>query len=236
MELIIEEGLKELGLPAGAAPKLALYCRRLLEQNRVMNLTAITEPERAARLHMLDCAAVAAHVPLGGKLLLDVGTGAGFPGLVLKLAVPDCAVTLVDALEKRVRWLSQLAPELGAADTVCLHGRAEELGQNPAYREQFDVVTSRAVADLSLLAELCLPFVKVGGLFVAMKSVECGPEVDKAGRAVSILGGRLLPAIDYRVPGTDLVHRLVRVKKAEPTPPRYPRRFAKIKKEPLGRK
>lgn len=236
METIIETGLAALELPTGAAEKLALYGEKLLRQNQVMNLTAITDPEQVARGHMLDCAAVAAHVPLCGKRLLDVGTGAGFPGLVLKLIVPDCAVTLVDSLEKRVRWLAEVAPELGAADTVCLHARAEELGQSPDYRERFDVVTSRAVADLGVLAELCLPFVKVGGIFVAMKSVESGPEVDAAGRAISILGGQLLPAVDYRIPGTDVVHRLVRVKKVRPTPPQYPRRFAKIKKAPLHRK
>lgn len=236
MEKIIETGLAALELPTEAAPKLALYGEKLLQQNQVMNLTAITDPVQVARLHMLDCAAIAAHVPLEGKKLLDVGTGAGFPGLVLKVLVPDCAVTLVDSLEKRVHWLAEVAPLLAAEDVRCLHGRAEELGQSPEFREQFDVVTSRAVADLGILAELCLPFVKVGGVFVAMKSVESGPEVESAGRAISILGGQLLPALDYTIPGTEVSHRLVRIKKVKPTPSRYPRRFAKIKKEPLSMK
>jgi 16S rRNA (guanine527-N7)-methyltransferase len=235
MLTIIQSGLEQLHLPTEAAPRLALYGKKLLEQNQVMNLTAITQPEQVARLHMLDCAAVAAQVELAGKRVLDVGTGAGFPGMVLQCLEPTCSVTLLDSLEKRIHWLQTLAPQLGAEGVTCIHGRAEELGQDPAYREQFDVVTSRAVADLSLLLELCLPFVKEGGLFVAMKSVESGVEVEAAGRAVSILGGRLLPAVDYVIPGTDITHRLVRVEKVRPTPAKYPRRFAKMKKEPLDK-
>lgn len=233
MKDILKEGLTALSLPDTPAEALTRYGEALLEQNQVMNLTAITQPEQVARLHMLDCAAVAGLVPMAGKRVLDVGTGAGFPGMVLKLVVPDCDMTLLDSLDKRVRWLETLAPALGA-EVRCVHGRAEELGQNPAWREQYDVVTSRAVADLGMLAELCLPFLKVGGVFVAMKSVDSGDEVNAAARAVSILGGRLLPGLDYTIPGTDVVHRLVRVEKVRPTPAKYPRRFAKIKSKPLS--
>ncbi len=233
METILSAGLEALGLPADGAAALARYGRLLQAQNQVMNLTAITDPEQIARLHMLDCAALAAHVPLSGARVLDVGSGAGFPGMVLKIVVPDCEMTLLDALEKRMRWLASIAPELGAADVVCLHGRAEELGQSPDFREGFDVATSRAVADLAMLAELSLPFVRVGGLFVAMKSVDSRAEVDRAAHAIAVLGGRLLPAVDYTIPGTDVTHRLVRVEKVRPTPGQYPRRFAKIKNAPL---
>lgn len=234
MNAILQEGLRDLNLPARGAEPLNRYGKALIEQNKVMNLTAITQPEQVARLHMLDCAAVAALVPLEGKRVLDVGTGAGFPGMVLKVVCPGCQMTLLDSLEKRIRWLQGLAPALGAEDVTCVHGRAEELGQNPDWRERFDVVTSRAVADLSVLAELCLPFVRVGGLFVAMKSVDSGEEVNAAGRAVSILGGRLLPGMDYTIPGTDVTHRLICVEKLRPTPEKYPRRFAKIRSKPLS--
>lgn len=230
---ILREGLTALSCPADAADVLERYGEALLRQNQVMNLTAITEPEQVARLHMLDCAAAASMLELCGKQVLDVGSGAGFPGLVWRLLTPDCEMTLLDSLEKRVSWLRTVAPELGAADVRCVHGRAEELGQDTAWRERYDVVTSRAVADLRMLSELCLPFVKVGGVFAALKSVECGDEVNAAARGISILGGRLLPWRDYTIPGSNVRHRLVLVEKVRPTPAKYPRRFAKLKSKPL---
>ena len=233
METIIAQGLAQMGLSPDAAPRLAEYGRLLLEQNQVMNLTAITQPDKVARLHMLDCAALANAVELKGKTLLDVGTGAGFPGLPLRLVEPTLRVTLLDSLGKRVNWLAGLCPRLGAPDVVCVHARAEEQALLPGWRDSFDLVTSRAVADLSVLCELCLPFVRVGGLFLAMKAADCQEEVDRAGRAVSLLGGRLLPAWDYAIPGADVTRRLVRIEKVSPTPKGYPRRFAKIQKAPL---
>lgn len=233
MNRILREGLQELSYPAESADAIGRYAEALLLQNQVMNLTAITEPEQVARLHMLDCAAAASLLDLDGKQVLDVGSGAGFPGLVWKLLTPGCGMTLLDSLEKRVAWLRTVAPALGAEDVRCVHGRAEELGQDAAWRERYDVVTSRAVADLRTLSELCLPFVKVGGVFAALKSVESGEEVNAAARGISILGGRLLPWKDYTIPGCDVRHRLVLVEKVRPTPAKYPRRFAKIKSKPL---
>ena len=236
MEERIAKGLAELGLtpPAGAAGRLAEYGRRLLEQNRVMNLTAITDPDQVVDLHFLDSAALLTlGVDFRGKRLLDVGTGAGFPGLPLKILEPSLSLTLLDSLGKRVRWLETVAEALALEDVTCLHARAEEQALLPGFRDAFDLVTSRAVASLELLCELCLPFVRVGGLFLAMKSVDSGPETDRAARGIAKLGGRLLPSRDYAIPGAGVRHRAVFVEKISSTPKGYPRRWAKIQKAPL---
>lgn len=229
----IQAGLTAYGLSPTPAETLCRYCNYLLEQNQVMNLTAITQPEQVADLHMLDCAALLTVADLAGKQVIDVGTGAGFPGLVLKIVEPSIQLTLLDSLQKRVNWLAEIAPKLGAADVTCVHGRGEEQALLPAFRDQYDVAVSRAVADLSLLTELCLPFVKVGGLFLAMKSDDCQAELDRAGRAISILGGQLKPMARYQIPGTEITRRVVVIEKVAPTPKGYPRRFAKMKKSPL---
>ncbi len=233
MQELIEAGLREMDLSPAPGAALAQYGRLLLEQNQVMNLTAITDPVAVAQLHMLDSAALLHTADFAHKSVLDVGTGAGFPGLVLKLCQPDIQLTLLDSLDKRVQWLAQITPALGTADVTCIHGRAEELALQSAYREQYDIVTSRAVADLRVLAELCLPFLRVGGVFLAMKGPDSAPEVDRASRAISVLGGRFQTAYTYQIPGTDVTHKVIRVEKVRPTPERYPRRFAKIKKDPL---
>lgn len=220
--------------PDGAVDKLCRYAELLLEQNQVMNLTAITQPDQVARLHFLDSAAVLAHCgPLAGKSLVDVGTGAGFPGLVLKILEPSLALTLVDSLGKRVNWLSEVCEALSLDGVRCLHARAEELALAPEFRDGFDLAVSRAVAAFPLLCELCLPYVKVGGAFIAMKSVESGGEVQSGANAVKRLGGKLLENIDYSVPGTEVTHRLVVVEKRVPTPKGLPRSWGKIKKSPL---
>lgn len=229
----IQAGLTAYGLSPTPAETLSRYCDCLLEQNQVMNLTAITQPEQVADLHMLDCAALLTVVDLAGKQVIDVGTGAGFPGLVLKIVEPSIQLTLLDSLQKRVNWLAETAPKLGAVDVTCVHGRGEEQALLPAFRDQYDVAVSRAVADLSLLTELCLPFVKVGGVFLAMKSDDCQEELDRAGRAISILGGQLKPTARYQIPGTGITRRVVVIEKVAPTPKGYPRRFAKMKKSPL---
>ncbi len=232
MEALLADGLTQLGLSPDAAPSLARYGTLLLEKNRVMNLTAITDPTEVAQKHMLDCAGLLGCADLAGKRLIDVGTGAGFPGLVLKLCCPAVELTMVDSLQKRVDWLGEVSHTLNAP-ARCVHGRAEELGREEDWREQFDFATARAVADLRVLCELCLPFVRVGGQFLAMKSEHCQEEVDAAARCVSLLGGRLLPAYTYVIPGTDLKRRVIRVEKLTTTPMKYPRRFARIQKSPL---
>ena len=237
MEALIRTGLAQLGqagrVPEDAPALLARYGALLLEKNRVMNLTAITQPQDVATLHMLDCATLLDCARFEGKTLIDVGTGAGFPGLPLKILAPTLEVTLLDSLSKRVDWLSQTIGALGLERIRAVHGRAEEAGRNPAFRERFDFAAARAVADLRLLCELCLPFLKVGGRFLAMKGTDCGDEVDKALPAIQVLGGRLEGRIDRLIPHTDVTHRVVLVEKISPTPEKYPRRWAKMQKVPL---
>lgn len=237
IEPLLSDGLAEYGLtdqlPPQAVPALDRYARELLEKNKVMNLTAIRDPEGVARLHMLDCAALLQFCDLEGKTLIDVGTGAGFPGMVLKVLVPSLEVTMLDSQQKRLAWLEELRNALGVTGLKTIHGRAEEQGREPALREQFDFAASRAVAALPVLAELCLPFVKPGGIFLAMKSVDSDAELAGAAGAIETLGGRVERTEDYRIPGTDVTHRLILIKKTRPCEKKYPRPFAKIKKNPL---
>lgn len=236
MQARISAGLAQLGLtpPPQAAAQLAQYGQLLLEQNQVMNLTAITDPDQLVDLHFLDCAAL---LTIGedfhGKTLIDVGTGAGFPGLPLKILEPSLSVTLLDSLGKRVNWLASVCEALSLDKVSCLHARAEEQALEAGFRDGFDLAVSRAVASLELLSELCLPYVKVGGKFLAMKSVDSGAETEGAARAIAKLGGRLLPRVDYTIPGTEIVHRVVVVEKVSPTPKGFPRRWAKMQKAPL---
>ena len=239
MEEIISAGLEELGLtgrvPQDAPAQLAQYGRMLLEKNQVMNLTAIRDPEGVARMHFLDCAALLKYCDFQGKTLIDVGTGAGFPGMVLKILVPSLEVTLLDSLNKRLDWLTEVCEDLDGVDRITtLHGRAEEFAlEKEGLRDSFDFATARAVADLRVLCELCLPFVKVGGHFLAMKSTGSDQELDSAAHAIKALGGRVSSVEDYAIPGTEISHRLILMEKQAPTPQNYPRRWAKIQKEPL---
>lgn len=237
MERIIASGLEALALtdrvPQQAAAQLARYGQLLLGKNQVMNLTAITEPERVAQLHMLDCAALLNCAEFEGKTLIDVGAGAGFPGLPLKILVPSLKVTLLDSLNKRVDWLNQVCGELELEGVSAIHARAEEQALVKGFRGAFDLATARAVADLRLLAELCLPYVRVGGLFLSMKSVDSGNELENAAHAIKVMGGRVRDTIDYTVPGTDVTHRVIVIEKVAPTLKGYPRRWAKLQKEPL---
>ena len=231
MRAILEAGLPQVGADPGCIPALERFADLLLEKNQVMNLTAITEPEAVATLHLLDSLAVWQAADLAGKSLIDVGTGAGFPGLPLRLAHPEIRLTLLDSLNKRVEFLREVCSQLGLADVKCVHGRAEEFAAD--HREQFDGAVSRAVADLRVLSELCLPLVKVGGVFLSMKSTDCEEELNAAKGAIRALGGRTERVVDYPIPATDVVHRVIVIRKLSPTPARYPRRFAQIKKQPL---
>lgn len=236
MKDILTQGFQEMGItpPGGAVDRLCRYSQLLLEQNQVMNLTAITQPDQVARLHFLDSAAILAYGGgLAGKSLVDVGTGAGFPGLVLKILEPSLSLTLVDSLGKRVNWLSEVCEALSLDGVRCLHARAEELALEPGFRDSFDIAASRAVASFPLLCELCLPYVRVGGRFIAMKSVESGGEVESGLNAVKRLGGKLSDSKDYPIPGAGVTHRLVEIKKISPTPAGLPRSWGKIKKQPL---
>ena len=211
--------------------QVGTFCRfgeALLEQNKVMNLTAITDPDAVARLHFVDCMALLPLADLRSKTVIDVGCGAGFPGVPLKIAEPSIRLTLLDSLGKRMRWLETVLPELGVEAEV-VTGRAEEYVAS--CREQYDAAVSRAVARLNVLAELCLPYVKVGGQFLAMKGAMAQEEADEAASAIRKLGGQIERIAEY--PIGDAVHRVVLVRKTAPTPNAYPRPFAKIKKSPL---
>ena len=231
MEQFLRDGLTKLGLPTGGIPALTRYADLLVEKNKVMNLTAITEPADIAALHFLDSAALLTLADFRGKAVADVGTGAGFPGLPLRIVEPSIRLTLLDAQNKRIEFLKEVCGDIGLADVECVHQRAEEFAADR--RESFDLVTSRAVAALPLLCELCLPLVKVGGHFVAMKSVDAGAELDAAAHAIEVLGGAVERVADYDIPGTEVRHRAILIKKMRETGKKYPRPFAKIKKAPL---
>ena len=234
LEAILLEGAGALGisLPSGALPSFRAYHDYLYEQNALMDLTAVPPGDEAARTHFLDSLALLPYLPEGASVL-DVGSGAGFPGLPLRLAEPSLRLTLLDASVKRTQFLSRLCPRCGAEDVSVLCGRAEELSLLPEHRESFDAAVSRAVARFSMLAELCLPFVKPGGVLLAMKAGGCEEEVRETSRAVALLGGELQEPVSYRIPGTDVTRVIVPVKKIRPTPAAYPRRFSKIKARPL---
>lgn len=234
---MVQSGLAAMGLTEKTNPKapeiLQAYAKLLLEKNQVMNLTAITEPSEVANLHFLDSAALLLAEDLSSGPILDVGTGAGFPGLVLAILKPDLQVTLMDALEKRIFWLQETADALQASNAVSVHARAEEAAKKPGVRESFAVVTSRAVADLRILSELCLPFVRMGGSFLAMKGSQSQAETEAALHAIEELGGSLERTIPYTIPGTDVSHAVLVIRKVQPTPERYPRRWAVLQRKPL---
>ena len=218
---ILRRGLEAYGLTGRAGPcavqGMSRYCRMLLDKNREMNLTAITDPVDAANLHMLDCAALLDCADFEHKSLIDVGTGAGFPGMVLKMLVPSLDVTLLDSLNKRLDWLTETCGALGLEGVRTVHARAEERSHDPAFREGFDAVTSRAVAELRTLCELCLGYVRPGGVLLAMKSVDSGGELAAAETAIETLGGAVESVRDYEIPGTDVRLSLIHI--SEPTRP-----------------
>lgn len=210
------------------------YKDLLLEWNEKMNLTAITDEREIMLKHFADCLMLCPETDaLGGKTVIDVGTGAGFPGVPLKIARPELEVTLLDSLNKRITFLNEVVSGLGLEKVKCLHLRAEDGGADKNLREKFDLCVSRAVADLSVLSEYCLPFVKVGGYFISMKGPDVSEEIERAKKAVKLLGGSIEEIKKTAIPGTDIVHSLVIIKKANPTPPKYPRKAGKAKKEPI---
>ena len=233
LEEILASGFEALQLTPDprAIARYRIYYDYLDVQNRVMNLTAISGEEDSARLHFLDCAALLKEADFAGRRVIDVGTGAGFPGLALKVACPSIQLTLLDSLDKRVRFLQTLCEKLGFPDVQCLHARAEEAPA--ALRQSCDIAVSRAVARLNLLCELCLPFVKVGGLFLAMKGPGAEEELREAERAIAALGGKAEGLRVYTLPGTERKHNVIVIRKVKDTPDRYPRRWAQMKKQPL---
>lgn len=232
---LLQQGAEELGvvLTPQMREQFQTYYEFLDEKNRVMNLTAISGWEDTVRLHFLDCIAVAGLLPVSRGKLIDIGSGAGFPGVPLAIVRPELQLTAVDAQKKRTDFLTGLFEKAEISNAVSLHARAEELALDRQYRGHYDIGASRAVAALSLLCELSLPFIRTGGIFVAMKSIECDQEVREARNALRVLGGTLEKQLDYAIPGTEIVHRLLVIRKEKETPAGYPRRFAKIQKNSL---
>lgn len=209
------------------------YYELLVETNKVMNLTAITEPEEVAVKHMVD-SLLAYEDGMQGKTLVDVGTGAGFPGVPLKIYCPSLKVTLVDSLGKRLRFLQQVIDELGLKGIRCEHLRAEDAGRSKKHREQYDYVTARAVARLSVLSEYCLPLAKKGGQFIALKGSRFAEEIEEGEAAVKILGGKIISAEPVKLPGLDDGRAIIKIAKMKATPAQYPRKAGTPEKQPLG--
>ena len=226
----LNAGLPELGLELPEAVKntLCAFGAGVVKQNEVMNLTAITEPDRVAKLHRLDSLSLLTVADLNGKTLIDVGCGAGFPGVPVKIACPGVKLTLLDSLGKRMNWLDTYLPNLGV-EAECVTARAEEAVASR--RETYDFATSRAVARLNILLELTAPYVKIGGYVLAMKGSAAREELAEAKSAIAKLGLKLEKVADFQV--EDATHSVIVLRKVKATPGQYPRRYAKIKQAPL---
>lgn len=221
-------------LPDGALELLNRYYEMLVDTNKVMNLTTITEYSEVVIKHFADSAAIGCITDMNGNIdVIDVGTGAGFPGIVLKIVYPQLSVVLLDSLNKRVNFLKNVITELGLTDISAIHGRAENIARNKDYREKFDLCVSRAVANMSSLSEYCLPFVKVGGRFIPYKADGCDEEVKTASKAVNILGGKIRKIESYVIPDTDICRKFVVIDKLRNTSAKYPRKAGLPTKEPL---
>ncbi len=232
MKIFLENGFRELQIDADEKQlfQLTEYARLLKEWNEKMNLTAIYDDEGIAAKHFLDSASALLTGHVNGKVI-DVGTGAGFPGLVLKIMRPEIDLTLLDSLNKRLTFLKAVSEEIGTAAQF-IHARAEDGGR--MYRAQFDTVVSRAVANMTVLSELCLPFLKIGGYFLALKGPLAGEELEDAKRAIHILGGEVSDILSVKIPFTDLNHKIIIVKKVRQTPQQYPRKPGIATKTPIG--
>lgn len=237
---ILKKGLSELGISYTELQldQLHRYYEMMVEKNKVMNLTSITEYDEVVIKHWLDSlcfSKVYSEKLKDGKTLrlIDIGTGAGFPGIPIKILFPEIEVVLLDSLQKRIIFLQDVVNELDLHTISCIHGRAEELSSKPEYREKFDFAVSRAVARLSSLSEFCIPFVKAGGLFVAYKSESADEEIEESFFAMKVLGCGTPEILRYTVPCSDLPRKLVVAKKVSSTPGKYPRGGGKPLKSPL---
>lgn len=233
MTELLKNGFSAMKLSVSDAQiaQLEDFTARMLETNKVMNLTRITDPKEIAEKHLLDCASLLQAADFSKKSVVDVGCGAGFPGMPLHILCPSCKLTLLDSLGKRIRFLQGCIDAMNLSDIEAVHARAEEFAAK--HREQYDFAVSRAVAQLNVLAELSLPLVKQGGAFIAMKSKDTDEELERAKKAIRLLGGEIEKIIDYTIPHTEITQRLVVIRKKNHTPKQYPRPFRKISASPL---
>lgn len=214
--------------------QLDTYYNLLFEKNKVMNLTAITEYEEVIIKHFIDSALVNCVFPMDKEYnVIDVGTGAGFPGLVLKIVFPSLRITLLDSLNKRVNFLNEVINALGLENITAIHSRAEDAGMNKIYREKYDICVSRAVANLASLSEYCIPFIKKEGYFISYKAEDCEVEVDNSKKAISTLGCVIDKVSECKLPKTDIIRKFVVIRKIKNTPAKYPRKAGVPSKEPI---
>ncbi|NLL72220.1 MAG: 16S rRNA (guanine(527)-N(7))-methyltransferase RsmG [Clostridiales bacterium] len=233
--LEFKKGLEDLSiiLDEHQVKQFLDYYELLINWNKVMNLTSITDFTEVITKHFLDSLSIVKiHYPKSDKIL-DLGTGAGFPGIPIKIAFPNTQIVLMDSLNKRVNFLNEVIDKLKLDKISAIHGRAEDLGKDPSYRDGFDICTSRAVARLSVLSEYCIPFLKKGGYFISYKSGKITEELDEAKRAIEILGGTIKKTSEFQLSGTDMGRSLILIEKVKNTPKRYPRMAGKPTKEPL---
>lgn len=236
MEKLLYQSCKEMDIVLNSTQiqQFMLYQKLLLEWNKNINLTAITEEREIILKHFVDCVSVVPHIAMTeGTSVIDIGTGAGFPGIPIKIVCPCISLTLLDSLQKRVVFLNEVVTKLSLQNVNCIHERAECAAKENHYRQQYDYCVSRAVANMNVLLEYCLPFVKIGGIFVALKGRDAQKEVEQSQKAIKLLGGELIEIKQIEIPHTDLEHKIVLIKKVAQTPQKYPRKAGKPVKNPI---
>lgn len=234
--LLFQKDLEELSITLSDVQlhQFVIYYEMLVEKNKVMNLTAITDFDEVLKKHFIDSLSLVKVCDLNTSIsVIDVGTGAGFPGIPLKIAFPDLKITLLDSLQKRVGFLLEVIDQLSLSGIEAVHGRAEDYAKPGQMRETFDLCVSRAVANLSVLSEYCLPYVRVGGKFISYKSDKVNIELEQAQHSISVLGGKLMKQKDFVLPSSDIYRNLLVIEKCRPTPKQYPRKAGTANKKPL---
>ncbi len=236
MSQIFESKLNELGiiLDDNQKKQFDQFYNLLVEWNKVMNLTGITEYEEVNEKHFVDSLSIVKAIDMNSiESVIDIGTGAGFPGIPLKIAFPHLKVILLDSLNKRINFLNTVIEQLGLTDIKTIHGRAEDFAKQIEYREQFDLCVSRAVANLATLSEYCVPYVKVDGMFIPYKSGEISEELEQSKKAIHVLGGKTTEVVKFQLPGTEIGRSFVKIKKIQNTAKKYPRKAGLPAKEPI---
>ena len=237
MSQIFETKLSELGITLNEEQKRQFlqFYELLVEWNKVMNLTGITEYEEVNEKHFVDSLSIVKAIDMDSvETVIDIGTGAGFPGIPLKIAFPNLKVVLLDSLNKRIQFLNTVIDTLQLTGIQTIHGRAEDFAKQQAYREQFDLCVSRAVANLATLSEYCLPYVRVDGMFIPYKSGEITEELQQSQNAIHVLGGKVTDVVKFRLPGTEIGRSFVKIKKVQNTAKKYPRKAGLPSKEPIS--